>query len=155
MRTYSIMLEIDPEDQYIKSFPFGKRWLRGEEFGFLCRHYYAYSHLEDLFQIVEGNHPEEIYHEPVRKYFSFLIQFLSFSILQWDNFTSSTACTCSSLGFQDAHMNKRSQSCRLLYQANTRSSNGRRQTSKQVSQNITPSSSTLQPTQKTFQRSNV
>ena len=68
MRTYNIVLEIDPVDQYIKQFPFGKRWLRGEEYGFLCRHYYAYSHLTNQFQIVEGNHPEEIYHEPVCKY---------------------------------------------------------------------------------------
>jgi len=66
--SYNIHLEIDPSKGYIVSFPFKQRWLRGEEYGFLCRHYYAYSNfvqIEDrTFKVVEKNHPEEIYHQP-------------------------------------------------------------------------------------------
>jgi len=53
---------------FILSFPFEKRWLRGEEYGFLCRHYYAYSEVFKIFKVIDGNHPEEIYHEPKCKY---------------------------------------------------------------------------------------
>ena len=62
--TYNIQVEIDPESGFITSFPFRQRWLRGEEYGFLCRHYYAYSHILKQFDIKNSDHPEEIYHKP-------------------------------------------------------------------------------------------
>lgn len=62
--TYNIHLEIDPELGYITQFPFRQRWLRGEEYGFLCRHYYAYSHYIKMFAMKDNDHPEEIYHQP-------------------------------------------------------------------------------------------
>lgn len=66
--TYNIQVEIDPQSGFITSFPFRQRWLRGEEYGFLCRHYYAYSQLLECFKIKNGEHPEEIYHNPKCKF---------------------------------------------------------------------------------------
>lgn len=39
--TYNIRLQRN--ENGVIQFPFQQRWLRGEEYGFLCRHYYAYS----------------------------------------------------------------------------------------------------------------
>ena len=75
--TYNIQVEIDPQTGYITQFPFRQRWLRGEEYGFLCRHYYAYSKLIGLFGIKDSDHPEEIYHQPKCKLiFHFIITLL-------------------------------------------------------------------------------
>jgi hypothetical protein len=80
--TYNIHLEIDPELGYIKNFPFRQRWLRGEEYGFLCRHYYAYSHLIKMFGLKDNDHQEEIYHQPRYGQFYFIknmhLQFFGF-----------------------------------------------------------------------------
>jgi hypothetical protein len=48
-QTYFIKLKIDERTGVILEFPFKKRWLRGEEYGFLCRHYYAYSKILKMF----------------------------------------------------------------------------------------------------------
>jgi hypothetical protein len=99
------------------SFPFEKRWLRGEEYGFLCRHYYAYSEVFKIFKVIDGNHPEEIYHEPKCKY-----NFESL-FLQTVNFISSKACIFNFLDFQeDPKISKDS-----TKPASTKNSNGRRQ----------------------------
>ena len=71
-KNYSISLNIDPEKKCILNFPFEQRWLRGEEYGFLCRHYYAYSYIHKMFKSVNGNHPEEIYHSPRCKFSLFI-----------------------------------------------------------------------------------
>lgn len=75
--SYNIHLEIDKELGYINLFPFKQRWLRGEEYGFLCRHYYAYSNYVkvqgNFFKVVDRNHPEEIYHSPRCKFFKLLL----------------------------------------------------------------------------------
>jgi hypothetical protein len=80
--TYNIQLDIDPEEGYIKHFPFRQRWLRGEEYGFLCRHYYAYSHYLKMFSMKDNDHPEEIYHQPKYGQFYFIknmhLQFFGF-----------------------------------------------------------------------------
>lgn len=62
--TYNIELEIDKESGCILNFPFKSRWLRGEEYGFLCRHYYAYTHIFKLHQIMDCEHPDSIYSYP-------------------------------------------------------------------------------------------
>lgn len=68
--SYNIRLEVDKEGGFINSFPFKQRWLRGEEYGFLCRHYYAYSNFVKMrdfrapFPVKHQNHPEEIYNNP-------------------------------------------------------------------------------------------
>lgn len=62
--TYNIKL---PRNQQgVILFPFEKRWLRGEEYGLLCRHYYAYTNILKMFEISpeETTHPDKIYSEP-------------------------------------------------------------------------------------------
>lgn len=48
-------------------FPCHKRWLKGEEYGFLIRHYYAYSEVLRLHQLSEKFHPHLVYEKPKRK----------------------------------------------------------------------------------------
>lgn len=71
-RTYNIDLPIDPTHGCIMDFPFRSRWLRGEEYGFLCRHYYAYSKIFKKFKIGECEHPDVIYSQPEYGQFYFI-----------------------------------------------------------------------------------
>ena len=50
--TYNINIPISSKG-YITQFPFKDRWLRGEEYGFLNRHYYAYSHYLKMFKVID------------------------------------------------------------------------------------------------------
>jgi len=63
-KTYNIDLPIDSKSGCIMQFPFRNRWLRGEEYGFLCRHYYAYTNIFKKFEIAECEHPDSIYSNP-------------------------------------------------------------------------------------------
>ena len=49
----------------IIDFPIDKRWLRGEEYGFLARHYNTYSKL-GIFKVYDKSQPLEVYENPRR-----------------------------------------------------------------------------------------
>lgn len=67
MRTqYNVNLEICPRNGAIL-FPCTKRWLKGEEYGFLIRHYYAYSEVLGIHQLSEKLHPHLVYEKPKRR----------------------------------------------------------------------------------------
>jgi hypothetical protein len=57
---YNQTLEIDPESG-AALFPTQKRWLKGEEYGFLIRHYYAYSTLLNHYNVNDREHPNSVY----------------------------------------------------------------------------------------------
>jgi hypothetical protein len=64
---YGISLELD-EKSGGALFPTHKRWLRGEEYGFLIRHHYAYANLLKLHDVYDRNHPSrDVYDAPKRK----------------------------------------------------------------------------------------
>jgi hypothetical protein len=42
-------------------FPIAKRWLKGEEYGFLIRHYFAYSQVLKKFECISERHPNSVY----------------------------------------------------------------------------------------------
>jgi hypothetical protein len=44
-----------------------ERWLRGEEYGFLLRHYRAYSHILDFYDCFKGIQPDYVYDTPESK----------------------------------------------------------------------------------------
>lgn len=70
--TYNIRLQRN--ENGIVLFPFHQRWLRGEEYGFLCRHYYAYTEVLKMVQMSpeEQTHPDEIYNDPQYGQFYFI-----------------------------------------------------------------------------------
>jgi len=57
---YNQTLEIDPSSG-AAIFPTQKRWLKGEEYGFLIRHYYAYSTLLNEYSCIDKEHPNSVY----------------------------------------------------------------------------------------------
>ena len=64
---YGIQLEFHAQSQGVV-FPCKKRWLRGEEYGFLIRHYYAYAKILELHPFYDKDHPaRETYEQPSRK----------------------------------------------------------------------------------------
>jgi len=63
---YGINIEICPKLGVCK-FPTEVRWLKGEEYGFLIRHYYAYAKVISLFEMNDRMHPIEVYRQPQRK----------------------------------------------------------------------------------------
>ena len=70
--TYNIELKTDKKTNCIMEFPFRQRWLRGEEYGFLCRHYYAYTKILKIFKILVYEHPDTIYSQPKYGEFYFI-----------------------------------------------------------------------------------
>ena len=64
---YGVNLDMDPNFQAVV-FPSTKRWLKGEEYGFLIRHYHAYSQLLKRHQVYDKDHPaKDVYEQPQRK----------------------------------------------------------------------------------------
>lgn len=54
-------------------FPLGERWLNGEEYAFILRHYRAYALMKpDEITISECGHPEQIYELPRNGQFYFI-----------------------------------------------------------------------------------
>jgi hypothetical protein len=64
---YNLVLESDKASGACL-FPSEKRWLKGEEYAFLIRHYFAYSKLLSLYPLNEKHHPNSVYDQPTRKY---------------------------------------------------------------------------------------
>lgn len=64
---YNLALDVDKTSGACL-FPSEKRWLKGEEYAFLIRHYYAYSKLLNLYPLNERHHPNSVYDQPTRKY---------------------------------------------------------------------------------------
>lgn len=64
---YNQNLEIDSKTG-AAIFPTEKRWLKGEEYGFLIRHHYAYSTLLKVFDCNTKHHPNSVYDQPKRKF---------------------------------------------------------------------------------------
>jgi len=64
---YNQTLEIDSKTG-AAIFPTEKRWLKGEEYGFLIRHHYAYSTLLKVFDCNTKHHPNSVYDQPKRKF---------------------------------------------------------------------------------------
>ena len=56
----------------ILNFPVEKRWLNGEEYAFLLRHYQTYNHLypKDIL-LSEECHPDAVYEQPKSKVSNF------------------------------------------------------------------------------------
>ena len=48
-------------------FPCKDRWLRGEEYGFLIRHFWVYSHVLKFHILSEKYHPKMVYERPEGK----------------------------------------------------------------------------------------
>ena len=48
-------------------FPCSTRWLKGEEYGFLIRHYYVYSNVLKFHELSEKEHPKGVYNSPKGK----------------------------------------------------------------------------------------
>lgn len=67
MQKHNVEIKLD-SNGFIRKFPLTDRWLKGEEYGFLCRHYFAYVHILKMFPIIEKSHPETIYEKPMCKY---------------------------------------------------------------------------------------
>ena len=62
---YNLTLDLDPISGACL-FPTQKRWLKGEEYGFLIRHYFAYTQILNLFPCIEKEHPNSVYDQPER-----------------------------------------------------------------------------------------
>ena len=60
---YHVEDKICPETGAIR-FPTKDRWLKGEEYGFLIRHYYVYSNILKFHVLGEKNHPNMVYERP-------------------------------------------------------------------------------------------
>lgn len=60
LSSYSVNLEIDGASGACL-FPASNRWLKGEEYGFLIRHYFAYSELLGLVECRDHEHPNSVY----------------------------------------------------------------------------------------------
>jgi hypothetical protein len=60
---YSQDLEIDRERGFC-IFPVKTRWLKGEEYGFLIRHYFAYSKILKVHELYDQHHPHMVYKQP-------------------------------------------------------------------------------------------
>ena len=57
---YNLVLESDKASGACL-FPSDKRWLKGEEYAFLIRHYFAYSKLLSIYPLNEKHHPKSVY----------------------------------------------------------------------------------------------
>lgn len=57
---YNLVLESDKASGACL-FPSDKRWLKGEEYAFLIRHYFAYSKLLSIYPLNEKHHPNSVY----------------------------------------------------------------------------------------------
>lgn len=57
---YNLTLDICPQSGACL-FPTQRRWLKGEEYGFLIRHYFAYSQLLKLYTCADKEHPDSVY----------------------------------------------------------------------------------------------
>lgn len=64
--TYNLQIQIE-EKTGACLFPTSKRWLKGEEYAFLIRHFYAYSRMLAHFECQIGHHPNSVYNQPHRK----------------------------------------------------------------------------------------
>ena len=63
---YHVEDKICPETGAIR-FPCRDRWLKGEEYGFLIRHYYAYSCVLKEHRLSDKIHPNVVYERPEGK----------------------------------------------------------------------------------------
>jgi len=57
---YNLTLDVE-KSSVACLFPSEQRWLKGEKYAFLIRHYYAYSKLLNLYPLNERHHPNSIY----------------------------------------------------------------------------------------------
>jgi hypothetical protein len=64
--TYTIDLQMS-EDGIIR-FPLKGRWLKGEEYGFLLRHYRTYTQILKFYDCFKGIQPDYVYDSPASKY---------------------------------------------------------------------------------------
>lgn len=60
---YNVQLEISPQHGAC-IFPVTRRWLKGEEYGFLIRHYFAYSKILKVHELCDQHHPHMVYKQP-------------------------------------------------------------------------------------------
>lgn len=60
---YNVQLEISPSHSACL-FPTTRRWLKGEEYGFLIRHYFAYSKILRVHELCDQHHPHMVYKQP-------------------------------------------------------------------------------------------
>lgn len=59
--------KLNPETRLI-DFPLSERWMNGEEYAFLIRHYLAYAKMfPDQISISNCGHPEDVYEQPRSK----------------------------------------------------------------------------------------
>lgn len=61
---YTMDLEISKKG--VVEFPMASRWLKGEEYGFLLRHYRAYSQILEIYDCFKGFQPDYVYESPSR-----------------------------------------------------------------------------------------
>jgi hypothetical protein len=66
--TYNVILKFNGYG--VLEFPIKSRWLKGEEYGFLLRHYNVYSVFLNIFDTLEKKQPDSVYENPDRKYLS-------------------------------------------------------------------------------------
>ena len=55
------------KDTGVIRFPCRERWLKGEEYGFLIRHYFVYSRVLKFHMLSEKDHPTIVYERPESK----------------------------------------------------------------------------------------
>mmetsp|Transcript_37788 Transcript_37788/g.27839 ORF Transcript_37788/g.27839 Transcript_37788/m.27839 type:complete len:127 (+) Transcript_37788:329-709(+) len=68
--TYGLELRLSREG--FVTFPYQERWLKGEEYGFLLRHYRTYVNALKEFDCYSGVQPASVYDQPYNGMFYFI-----------------------------------------------------------------------------------